>query len=445
MSIIKGALASFIIKIGTAGATFLFFLITARILTPEEFGRFGFLFSVGMFFAYVIMFGQHTLLLRWIAACNSKGEFRRSIDLVSRSFLLVVVWIVLCASILYVMTRLFPSKIALSQLEYVLIVTYAAVFAVSELAISILRALGRVVLAIAPRDILWRSIFVATVWVLSFVLSEKLDSGNVFLLLVITLAAVVSVQASYALFVLVRLRSGDAQNSAEFTLEERKDLRRSTIWYWFAGVAAIASANLGVAFASMVLTDAETGGFVAAQKISLLLQLPLVAMNIVLAPKIAELFYNQRREEIQSILRVISIILTVYTIVCFAFILILADWTLYIFNPAFVQYKNSLIILSVGMFVNTICGPTGVLLLMAGGEKVHVILLAIFESLGLLLIFALGPKFGVPGVAMASTIGAICWNLVAVYWCRQNLTIDPSALNLFKIGLPSWKDRFRNS
>ena len=69
----RGGMAALIIKIGGAGLSFLMFLMLARAMSAEEYGRFGFAFSLATLLAVVGSFGFRSLVLRYAAAYAADG------------------------------------------------------------------------------------------------------------------------------------------------------------------------------------------------------------------------------------------------------------------------------------------------------------------------------------------------------------------------------------
>ena len=76
------------------------------------------------------------------------------------------------------------------------------------------------------------------------------------------------------------------------------------------------------------------------------------------------------------------------------------------------------------------CGPVGVTLYMTGHESIANRIFTASAVLNVILNFALIPRFGIVGAAVATSISLIAWNLGLWVVVRRRLKLRPSAIGI---------------
>ena len=418
-SIISGG-----IKAASAGLTFLMFLFLARALGPEEYGRFGTMFSLGSFLACVISLGQPTRLLKRLPGWLEAQEFGLVATLLQQSLFAVLVAGLGTSAILYLASLFLPwpdiAIVCLGSIPFVLPFALADVFA------SLLRVLGSISQALLPRDIIWRATIVLFTSGLSVNLFADTTAQSAMLMISLLLLSLVVGQT---ILFWKRLSTEIGVSTREPLLES---FWATSTWFWLASLVGMMANHLAVVFTAFSLSDTETGAFFAASKITQLIQLPLMAANIVAAPVISRLFAAKDFTGIQNTCRTIAPFLILVSVLSAAVMFMAPAWLLSLFDSAYTIAAPALVFLALGQLINVVCGPTGILLLMTNGERHFLILTGISEGLGLVLILVLAPNFGLVGAASAALVGKLGWNILAVIWCKRQLNIDPSLLSIFQ-------------
>src|SRR5215213_7736103 len=155
-SLLGSGFAALLIKTATAALSYLMFVFFARYLSSGEFGRFAFGFSLATTLAAFAAAGLSTAVLRFWPEYQAAGRA----DLAS-SFIRWGWWGTLAGSLvtaLGVMTAAFllGQRTGAQATYHGAVGLLLAAIALSEFGASALRADGRTVLALAPRDIIWR-------------------------------------------------------------------------------------------------------------------------------------------------------------------------------------------------------------------------------------------------------------------------------------------------
>ena len=161
----------------------------------------------------------------------------------------------------------------------------------------------------------------------------------------------------------------------------------------------------------------DTVAFYAiAVKLSIATSLALQSVNVIIAPKIAEVFKKNDRPQLKEILKnstrlIISLSLPVLIILA-----VFASFFLGFFGEEYKVAKSALLILLIGQFFNTLSGPVGVYMNMTGKQNKLQIILVFGFITNLILNWFLIPEYGMIGAASATAISIVLWKSIAVIY-----------------------------
>ena len=151
-----------------------------------------------------------------------------------------------------------------------------------------------------------------------------------------------------------------------------------------------------------------------AVKLATVTALALMSVNIVVAPKIAEIYNNNDHNTLNNLIRDSSRIIFSISFPVLIILFVFSGFILSFFGENYVLAKDALGILLVGQFFSSICGPGAVYLNMTGREqKLNKILIAgLFVNV--ILNFILIPVYAIEGAAAATLISMLFWNTLIV-------------------------------
>lgn len=151
-----------------------------------------------------------------------------------------------------------------------------------------------------------------------------------------------------------------------------------------------------------------------AVKLATVTALALMSVNIVVAPKIAEIYNNNDHNTLNNLIRDSSRIIFSISLPVLIILFVFSGFILSFFGENYVLAKDALGILLVGQFFSSICGPGAVYLNMTGREqKLNKILIAgLFVNV--ILNFILIPVYAIEGAAAATLISMLFWNTLIV-------------------------------
>lgn len=420
----RGGMAALIIKVGAAGLSFLMFLMLARAMSAEEYGRFGFGFSLAMFLSVIASLGLHTGILRWwpeFVAKRSPGK-AESIRRFGLRWSAISALSMASALSLFIPALGWSGVAGLGYLHAAALLVVP--LALSEYVASALRAQGSVVWALAAKDIIWRVGFI-TLAIYTITASIDLSAGGVFLFAAAALMGLVMLQLS-------RLFGGAKTESAGqvLTMRDGLELLRTALPMWGASVLYAFSQYVDVVLLGMFISPEEVGPYFAATRVANVLGLMLIAANMVAAPVISRLFHSGEHAQMQQVLRMIAIGVTVPTLLAFGLIVATGVPLLELFGLGFSEAYVPLIILSAAFGFNALCGPTGYLLQMTGHQRGYALIMLTTYGFTLAIQLVLIPTIGTVGAAIGTLFGLVAWNLGARHLALTKLNLDPTIFSL---------------
>lgn len=167
--------------------------------------------------------------------------------------------------------------------------------------------------------------------------------------------------------------------------------------------------------------ESELGIYSAASRTVLVTSLILIAMNSITAPKYAAYYKNNDLDGMKKLSNLSSkILLLLVSIPCMV-LAIFPEEVMGLFGSEFIIGATILIILTVGQFVNVVCGSVGYLLSMTGKEHTLKNIILITALVNIALSLALVGDYGASGVAVATVFSVIMWNVWSLIEVKKHL------------------------
>jgi|UniRef100_A0A7V6DR34 O-antigen/teichoic acid export membrane protein len=142
----------------------------------------------------------------------------------------------------------------------------------------------------------------------------------------------------------------------------------------------------------------------AASRTSLLVGLPLLAVNAVIPPMFAHMHQKERIKELEGLAQTSTRWMYYVALPLALFMAALAPDILKLFGTSFGEGQYALQILLVAQLLNVACGSVGFLLAMSGNQYTLTAILAVGGAIGLPLMAAGAAMFGLNGLALAKGI-----------------------------------------
>jgi Na+-driven multidrug efflux pump len=161
----------------------------------------------------------------------------------------------------------------------------------------------------------------------------------------------------------------------------------------------------------------------AAQRTAALVSLVLIAANIIIAPKFAELYQQKDVEALGKVARHGASLMTAMASPALLLFLIAPQWVMGLFGADFSTGWLLLVIMALGQLVNVATGSVGFLLVMTGQERIVFTVSLIATAINLVLCVLLIPKYGALGASIAMSVSLASINLLRVKYVWQTMGV----------------------
>ncbi len=187
-----------------------------------------------------------------------------------------------------------------------------------------------------------------------------------------------------------------------------------------------------ILFLSIFAAPIQAGIYIASDRVSYFVVMPLFALNMIFSPLMGEYHANRKYEQLANMFKMVtkwSFSLSLPVFLCF---IIFHNAILGIFGPTYTQGEVALLILCFGNLVDAGTGSVVQLLVMTGHLRILLInsVISIIVNIGLSFIFV--QHFGILGAALAAALAVIIINglgLIEVYCIAK---IHPYRRDIYK-------------
>jgi len=388
---------------------FVFSLFLTNYYSAELVGKYDFVRSIIMILSGASLVGTNQSIIYYSGLLNSKNSLH-SIKKIYVKMLMMTTGICLLFVLGYAMfTEQFINEIFNKQEAYSLILkSIAALFfyTITMLNIDALRALNKTI-----SSELYRNIFRYTpIFIFSIILYYTQNQQwliEAFLASFLLLSLITLTQVGM-LFKKLNLSNNNEYNFSYHQIFVRSyPMALSAIAYFIMQSIDIIILTIYEGFESIAY-------YSVAVKLATATALALMSVNIVIAPKIAEIYstndFNKLNKLINDSARIIFIISVPILIILFIF----SDFVLSLFGENYVLAREALLLLLAGQFFSSLCGPGAIYLNMTGKQKKLNTILILGLVINIILNLVLIPIYGIEGAAAATLISMIFWNSLIV-------------------------------
>jgi O-antigen/teichoic acid export membrane protein len=173
---------------------------------------------------------------------------------------------------------------------------------------------------------------------------------------------------------------------------------------------------------------AKVGAFGIAIRLSELVSVPLNVANLVLAPRIAQYFAENRTAELQKIIRLIIRLTALVTIPIVSIFMIFPSYSLHLFGDSFVQARTPLLILLFVQIVNVATGPDGYMLIMSGFQHIYRNIMMAGTLVNIIAAVVCIHFWNAAGAAIAILISTVFIQALTVFYCIKKTTVNTTII-----------------
>lgn len=409
---------AFAIKIVSAGLQLAMFVALARSMKPSEYGIFGSAFSLVTLLAVLGSYGQRSLSLRFAAAYDEMGHPELVRGVLRDSYRLVVTGCAAC-SVFVLAYSLLNHQTSAWWIVGVSAMTLTT--GIIEYQAIAFRAMASVWLTLLPRDVFHRSAIL--LGAMSAALIGGRDAIGA-LGWVWIFAASTLVTAVVQLLLYERGQNRTIfRGQAEYAREEWRTPARGL---WATSVITTAVPSLSVVLIGHDLGPAPSGTFFSALRVAQLLNILLLATNVICTPLLSRALAVNDTERAQGVASLTASLGGGFGAAFYLIFIFLGHPILRLFGSDFASGYPTLLILAFGFTFNTVAGPTGPLLEMSGNQRAYTAILLIFNLLAIGAMPIAISIAGATGAASCVAFGAVGWNTAAWIYCRRRVGVDPT-------------------
>lgn len=264
--------------------SFFVLLVASHFLPTQEYGLYVFLFSIGSALGLIAVLGQQILVVKHYRRTEASGHpLNQALLGVNARWLALGCFVLLAAALpLWLFTERLPPTYHYLWLAFV----FAAIFALSEYLQNYFRIHGRINMSLVPREIVWRGTSILCIGAAG--LGGVLTGGAGAMAIVTGLLAATTLYQSVCF--LQDEGVGWLKARDRVPAETHGEWRRESGYFIANNVLNSASAYLETILIGALLGLNEAGFYFVALRISMLLLLPLAAIDTVGIPMIAARF-----------------------------------------------------------------------------------------------------------------------------------------------------------
>lgn len=422
--LLRGTVLAIALTSTAQGLAYVLQVLIARMIGPTEFGYFSYAMawlSIGLI---VGKRGYDTGVVRFVGEYKDRQDFPALIGAVRHARWVTVITAVCvgCAGAAWLV--LLRDGMARDLAVALLLTTALLPLCVcSEIMASAVRGLSIVGPALAGDGILRPLIVILAAFALVASGYEPLTSAEI--LAAYGVGTVVSIALTGSVWA---RRASALADSVDFA-----DRRR-----WSATAPALMLANgfLVVLYAVDTLmlgwlaNTTLAGHYSVASKLALLVLFAMNAAQVLAGPMLSGASAAGRREELERIVQAVNKVSVLAALPIVLGLFLFGADILRLFGPGFDEVNACLRILVAMQLLNVLTGPSGLLLSMAGHQRLLALLLAVGLVANVLLNLVLIPALGATGAAISALVAHTLWNLLALVGVRTRMGIDCSILTI---------------
>jgi O-antigen/teichoic acid export membrane protein len=163
-------------------------------------------------------------------------------------------------------------------------------------------------------------------------------------------------------------------------------------------------------------STADIGIYKTVSNIALISATLLVALNTTVQPKMTQLYYKHEMQALRKVTKKSSKLIFWLSLPVYILLFGLAGYIMKLYGKSFMSGTVPLMILIVGQFVNTACGPVAQLLNATGFHKQFTYISLIGAVFNIVLNIFLIYQYGIVGASVAASLSMILWNLAGVWY-----------------------------
>jgi len=417
--LLRASTGSFAIKLGGAGIAFFIQIWLARLLEVSQYGIYIYVLAWINFLVLFAKAGMDVAVVRYIPVYLRNKDWGLFRGLISDSLSKVLLFST-CISVLIILVTYSLAEQIGRDLMYTFWIASVLLpmLSITSLRNGALQGMRYVVRAQIPETIIRPLILGILTGIIYLYLEGDFTAAHA-MYSNIAAAGLAFVVGTY--WLIKRLPREVIEASPEYCRKEW--LKMSLPMFFIAGMNLLLQQTDIMMLGVLVGTD-STGIYGAAARIAALVTFGLTAVNSIVAPLISEYYSSGKMQELQRMITLAARGIFGFTILICACLFFFGEFILGLFGEDFIAGYPPLAVLLVGQAISAIAGSVGFLMVMTGHQMTAAKVIGGSALLNIVLNIILIPMYGIIGAAVATAISAATWNMIMLFYVKNNLNIN---------------------
>lgn len=403
-------------KVVTAASALLANALLARLLAPEALGAYFLVFSVTSFFAVVAQMGLSQAIVRLVAeslATQRPGRAARAVRLACRltAASTAVIAVLLGAGLAAAIAEHFFSSALMAGVAgftalWVIVQTFQRVLSEAFRGYHDIRMatlLGGTLTAVLT------ALLFAGLWLL------RDDGAGLRTVLSLAIAAGAANAILAGILIAPRTHSAGEGGLAA------RELVQVALPLWITNIMVLGLTQADLWIIGLFLTERDVAVYGAVTRLIASIVTPLLLVNNVISPYIAQLHATGQRDKLEKMLRTAA---TLATLPAVAILIVFAFFGEQILELVYGEFygagATALLILAAGQVVNVAAGSCGLTLIMTGHQTLAMAITIATGALAVGGALLAVERFGIEGVAVAVAGALAIQNMAMIIFTKVN-------------------------
>ena len=434
--LLKGSFIAFVLRIIGIGLGYVFtFLITIG-YGAKGMGVFALSFTLLQISSVIGRLGMDMALLRFVAEYSSQGKWKVVIDIYRKAIKLVLPFSIIVSIVVFFLSpdiAKFVFKKPYLEPYFKIVSLGIVPFVLLFIHTESLRGLKKIKEYMLLQQV---GIFILASMLLgliTFLIKNTLTTANsklaflnqipistyIFSVFILSLIAFITWKKQLSIQSVNHLTTNPIDQSLSYST-----ILSVSIPMLFSSSLALILGWTDIIMLGIFRTEEEVGIYNVVLKVSMITSIALMAINTIAAPKFAEFWGKKDLEGLAKVAQQSTKLIFWTSFPVLLLFLISPKPILGIFGEEFKQGAVTLMILTVGQFVNATVGSVGYILQMTGKQKVFQNILIFAILVNIFLSYILIPKYGLIGAALSSASCMIFWNISSWLYILNKLKIN---------------------
>ena len=387
---------------------FSFTLFITNFYSAENVGRYDFVRSTLMVLGGISLMGTNQSIIYYSGLLNARKSIESIRSIYSKMLKIIfTLSLIILGFFMIFFNESIINDIFKNRESYSLIlktILTLVFFAVTMLNIDTIRALKKTILSEMYRSIIrYLPVFIFAIILL------KTDKEELLVEVYLLGFLLLSLFSSIRVYMLFKKIDKPNDKSEIFTITE---IFKTSSPMALSAIAYFIMQSIDIIILSIYEGFDQIAYYSVSVKLAMLTTLALMSVNIVIAPRIAEIYENQKMKKLQKLIKHSTRIIFLISICILSVLFFFSEEILGLFGQGYVIANNALLFLLAAQFFNAVSGPGAIYLNMTGRQKTLNKILVSALIINISLNFYLIPIQGINGAAIATLVSLIIWNTI---------------------------------